>query len=104
MADALPVSEVRSRLSELVDRLLSTHEPLHLTRHGRPVAVLVEPGEWERARAALEAVEDAADRAALDEALAADDGARHSLADVLGDLAADETADETLPVPRQPRE
>lgn len=99
MADPLPVSEVRSRLSELVDRLLSTHEPLHLTRHGRPVAVLVEPEEWERASAALEAAEAAADRQALYEAVAADDGVRHSLADVMADLA----EDEALP-PRPRRE
>jgi prevent-host-death family protein len=97
MAEALPVSEVRSRLSELVDRLLSTHEPLHLTRHGRAVAVLVEPEEWERALAALEAAEDAADRQVLADAVAADDGARHSLAEVMADLAEDEA------LPSRPR-
>jgi len=100
MADTLPVSEVRTRLSELVDRLLSTHEPLHLTRHGRAVAVLVEPEDWRRALAALEAADDAADRQALADALAADDGSRHSLADVLADLTED---DGRPPLPRRAR-
>ena len=42
----VPMGEARARLAELVDRTRRTREPVHLTRNGAPVAVLVDAGEW----------------------------------------------------------
>lgn len=37
----LPFTDVRNRLSELVDEVAGTHERVEITRHGHPVAVLI---------------------------------------------------------------
>ena len=37
----LPLSEAKDRLSGLVDEAESTHEMVTITKHGRPVAVLM---------------------------------------------------------------
>lgn len=37
----LPLSEVKDRLSGLVDEAESTHEMVTITKHGRPAAVLM---------------------------------------------------------------
>ena len=43
----LPLSEVKAKLSKLVDRVEATDEELVITRNGRPAAVLVSPDEFE---------------------------------------------------------
>ncbi len=43
----LPLSEVKTKLSRLVDEVLSTDEEVVITRNGRPAAVLVSPSEHE---------------------------------------------------------
>src|SRR2546428_633183 len=46
----LPLSEVKAKLSELVDAVESRDERIVITRRGRPAAVLVsqdEPARWE---------------------------------------------------------
>ena len=43
----LPLSEVKTRLSELVDKVTSTDEEITITKNGRPAAVLVSPEEYE---------------------------------------------------------
>jgi prevent-host-death family protein len=43
----LPLSEVKARLSELIDRVESTDEEITITRNGRAAAVLVSPDEFE---------------------------------------------------------
>ncbi|HEY5594997.1 MAG TPA: type II toxin-antitoxin system Phd/YefM family antitoxin [Nitrospiria bacterium] len=43
----LPLSEVKTRLSELVDRVTSTDEEITITKNGRPAAVLVSSDEFE---------------------------------------------------------
>ncbi len=43
----LPLSEVKTKLSGLVDEVLSTDEEIVITKNGRPAAVLVSPSEHE---------------------------------------------------------
>ena len=43
----LSLSEVKMKLSELVDRVHSTDEEVVITKNGRPAAVLVSPEEFE---------------------------------------------------------
>ena len=42
-----PLTEVRSRLSEIVDEVTSTGSAIEISRHGRPVAVVVGYEEYE---------------------------------------------------------
>ena len=46
MDDEIPVTEARTRFSELVNRVGYGHERITLTRHGRPLVTLV-PAEAE---------------------------------------------------------
>ncbi|MPV35862.1 type II toxin-antitoxin system Phd/YefM family antitoxin [Georgenia subflava] len=62
---AMNVAEARKHFSELIDR--SQEEAVFIERRGRRAAVVVSPEQYERM---LEAVEDAEDMAAFDEALA----------------------------------
>ena len=43
----LPLSEAKSKLSNLVERLNSHDEEVVITKNGRAAAVLVSPGEFE---------------------------------------------------------
>lgn len=43
----LPLSEVKARLSQLIDEVASRDEVITITRNGRPAAVLVSPEEFE---------------------------------------------------------
>jgi antitoxin YefM len=43
----LPLSEVKSRLSQLVEEVVSRDESITITRSGRPAAILVSPEEFE---------------------------------------------------------
>lgn len=43
----LPLSEVKMKLSALVDAVSSTEQEVVITKNGRPVAVLVSPAEFE---------------------------------------------------------
>jgi prevent-host-death family protein len=47
MSRVLPLSEVKAKLSEVVDDVVSTHERVTVTRNGRPVAVLVSTDDLE---------------------------------------------------------
>jgi antitoxin YefM len=47
MSKALPLSEVKAKLSEVVDEIVSTHERVTVTRNGRPVAILLSPDDLE---------------------------------------------------------
>lgn len=86
MVLSVPVSEARSRFAELIDKVRRDREPVTVTRNGRPAVVMVDAQEWERAAAALQALEDAEDAAAFAAALAEDDGTRIPLAAVLTEL------------------
>ena len=41
MSRTLPLSEVKAKLSEVVDEVVTTHERVTVTRNGRPVAVVL---------------------------------------------------------------
>jgi antitoxin YefM len=43
----LPLSEVKTRLSQLIDQIASRDEVITITRNGRPAAVLVSPDAFE---------------------------------------------------------
>jgi prevent-host-death family protein len=43
----LPLSEVKMKLSALVDRVEATDEEVVITKNGRPAAILVSPDEYE---------------------------------------------------------
>lgn len=60
MAKTLPISEVKARLPELVDGVLMREEEVVVTRNGRPAAVLVNIGEYERLKETLDVLGDPA--------------------------------------------
>ncbi len=50
---AIPVTEARGQLTELVNRVAYSGDHITLTRHGRPMAVLVSVSDAQRAREIL---------------------------------------------------
>lgn len=58
MPKTLPVSEVKARLAELVAGVQEREEEVLITRNGRPAAVLLNAGEYERLKATLEVLSD----------------------------------------------
>ena len=55
------VTDARGQLADLVNRVAYTGEQVTLTRHGRPMAVLVSVADAERARGALDEKPDEAE-------------------------------------------
>jgi len=47
MPETLPLSFVKSHLSELVDRIDDQHDRVVVTRNGKPAAVLISPDDLE---------------------------------------------------------
>jgi len=47
MSKVMPLSEVKAKLSEVIDEVVTTQERVTVTRNGRPVAVLVSPDDLE---------------------------------------------------------
>jgi prevent-host-death family protein len=43
----LPLSEVKMKLSQLVDEVASLDEEITITRNGKPVAIIVSPDEFD---------------------------------------------------------
>ena len=60
MAKTLPISEVKTRLSELVAGVEEREEEIVVTRKGRPAAVLVNYAEYERLKETLDVLSDPA--------------------------------------------
>lgn len=59
MSDAvLPLAEIKKRLSEIVDGVEERHDRVVLTRHGRPVAVIMSPDELESLEETLDILSD----------------------------------------------
>ena len=54
MSETLPLASVKSKFSEMVDRVEHTHDRIIVTRNGRPVAVLISPEELESLEDTLE--------------------------------------------------
>ncbi|MFT5531047.1 MAG: antitoxin YefM [Candidatus Poriferisodalaceae bacterium] len=57
MSEALPLASVKSKFSEMVDRVEYTHDRI-ITRNGRPAAVLISPEELESLEDTLELLSD----------------------------------------------
>ncbi len=49
----VPLSEAKDKLSALVDEAESTHEIVHITKHGRPAAVLMSADDLDSLRETL---------------------------------------------------
>jgi antitoxin YefM len=45
MSETLPLAQVKSKFSEMVDRVEHTHDRIVVTRNGRPAAVIISPDE-----------------------------------------------------------
>jgi antitoxin YefM len=41
MTDTMPLAKVKAHLSEVVDRVIASHERVNLTRHGHREAVVI---------------------------------------------------------------
>lgn len=54
----LPLSEVKMKLSELVDKVSKTDEEITITKNGRPAAVIVSVDEFESWKETLEVLSD----------------------------------------------
>ena len=77
MSTTLPLSEVKSRLSEVADEVARTHERVHVTKNGRDFVVLLAADDFESLEATVELLDDAEaqQRIAIAEAeIAAGDG------------------------------
>jgi antitoxin YefM len=73
MSEAIPFTEVKAHLSELVDRVSREHDRVVVTRNGRPVAVLISPDELEGLEETLDLLADDESRASLRRAEAEDE-------------------------------
>jgi len=60
MSKTLPISEVKTRLPELVSGVAEREEEIIVTRNGRPAAVLVNYDEYERLKDTLDVLSDPA--------------------------------------------
>jgi prevent-host-death family protein len=58
MSRTLPISEVKSRLPELVTGVAEREEEIVVTRNGRPAAMLVNYEEYRRQRDTLDILSD----------------------------------------------
>ena len=60
MSKTMPISEVKTRLPELVTGVAEREEEIVVTRNGKPAAVLVNYDEYERLKDTLEVLSDSA--------------------------------------------
>jgi antitoxin YefM len=58
MSKTLPISEVKTRLPELVSGVAEREEEIVVTRNGKPAAVLVNYDEYERLKDTLNVLSD----------------------------------------------
>lgn len=68
MSEVLPLAEVKSKFSEMVDRVEHTQDRIVVTRNGRPAAVMISPDELTSLEDTLELLSDPAAMRELDEA------------------------------------
>lgn len=57
--DIVPISEVKVRIAELVDKAAREHDSYTITRNGRAEAVILSMAEYESMRATLDVLADA---------------------------------------------
>ena len=58
MSKTLPISEVKTRLPELVAGVAERDEEIVVTKNGRPAAILVSYGEYRRQQETLDILSD----------------------------------------------
>lgn len=58
MSKTMPISEVKTRLPELVSGVAEREEEIVVTRNGKPAAVLVNYDEYERLKDTLDVLSD----------------------------------------------
>ena len=58
VADTLPFSEVKARLSEMADRVENQHDRILVTRNGRPSFILMSPDDLESLEETLDIMSD----------------------------------------------
>ena len=68
MSETIPLAQVKSKFSEMVDRVEHTHDRIVVTRNGRPAAVMISPDELASLEDTLELLSDAEAVAELAEA------------------------------------
>lgn len=68
MSETLPLAQVKSKFSEMVDRVEHTHDRIVVTRNGRPAAVMISPEELASIEDTLELLSDPEVVRQLDEA------------------------------------
>ncbi len=69
--ETVPLTDVRSSLSSVVERVATTHERVTITRNGRPAAVLINPADLEALEETLDVLSDPASMQQLREGEAA---------------------------------
>ncbi|MDA8379723.1 MAG: type II toxin-antitoxin system Phd/YefM family antitoxin [Actinomycetota bacterium] len=67
MSKTVPVRELRSELSQVIDQVADLREHVIVTRHGRPAAVLVPVNEYEALEETAEILSDTETMAAIEE-------------------------------------
>jgi antitoxin YefM len=80
---SLPLAEVKSKFSEMIDRVEDTHDRITVTRNGRPAAVIVSPEDLEALEDTLDLLSDPAAVAQLHESQRAHAAGDYVGADVL---------------------
>ena len=58
MSETLPLAQVKSKFSEMVDRVEHTHDRIVVTRNGRPAAVMISPDDLASLEDTLELLSD----------------------------------------------
>lgn len=71
MSRTLPLSEVKAKLSEVVDEIVTTQERVTVTRNGRPVAVVLSVDDLEAIEETLAILSDPAAMRDIEEGRAA---------------------------------
>ena len=85
----MPINEVKNMLSAIVDEVSATHQPVTITRHGRPAAVMIAPEDLEALADTLTWLADPENAAELDESREAiEQGKTLSLDEVRAQLTA----------------
>lgn len=88
MAKTVPVRELRSNLSSLLDDVSDRRDHVLVTRNGSPAAALIPIDEYEALEETAEVLSDAEALSALEEGLAEiERGETVSLADLRSELA-----------------
>ena len=83
VSETLPLAQVKSKFSEMVDRVEHTHDRIVVTRNGRPAAVMISPDELASLEDTLELLSDPDAMRELDDARRAAAGGNYITGDEL---------------------